>query len=654
MTENLNYPSSPESDASSWYSTILSSNDTDHEEVNKNNLNQNFEFPKRNPVEFYQISNPYAGSLWYSTAGEKGSEAIGKIQERVKNNRKRNVDDLVLPPRMDSLTNKKVDSPIKNENFASGLDDVHCDSPKYKGISTSYPESKYRRALEELIQSEVKYQNDLLLINSVYRSLLHNSRKYKNILSQSEEAIIFGNIDTVIDLSKLLVRDLMKGIKKHTQCDFVEGDSLKEQIGNSRIERFDIGETFDNYLNRFKIVYTSYFKNHRTQMQELTRCTDFSGPKVSKWLDECAFLAKSQSNCWDFESLLIKPIQRLSKYTLLIDKLLDTSCDDVSFEIIQHLCDAKAHVEKLLDGINNLTPPSSADGNIDDNDTKSLATETGTVFSTTPRREYASIVKEFKSRYIKVQALKKEIVYSLNPLISFMDEHIQFAESWEKFMEYGDNETDEHFIRSIYSSYTEKLKDQRGKTMLVVQEVKETIVKALDLSLEHCHSVKNKVNKHSTYRAAYISYINKEKTKLKSATAGKISNHSYKDAQEYIVLKNQIIDEVPILVGQLDALLHYVVLSYHRAITEWLKSLAGEKHISQMGEALEDGSWTMGNNFDIIELHTISKHHTKLALEEFSSQFEANKMHSAYKDKNVDATVRIYPSRVIRRLFGTF
>lgn len=629
--------------------------------MDKSKLNQTFEFPKRNPVEYYQLSNPYAGSLWYSTAGEKGSEAIGKIQDRVKNNRKRNVEELILPARMESLSNKKVDSPIKNEMFMNVLDDTLSDIHDHEPMRLNIAATNYRRALEELIETEKKYHSDLVLINSIYRSLLHNSRKYKNILNQDEEAIIFGNIETVIDLSKLFIRDLLKGIENEAVGEFDEGVTIKKRIAMSKVENFDIGETFNNFLPRFRISYTSYFQNHNAQIQELTKCSNFSGPKVSKWLDECAFLAKSQSDCWNFESLLIKPVQRLSKYTLLIDALLDASCDDLSFEIIQHLCDSKAHLEKLLDGLNNISSlPStgSHEAIISQADSESLGKDTTTFDpSNTQNKEYATLVKAFKLRYTKVQILKKEILYSLSPLVTFMDEHRQFAKSWQKLMEYGDNEKDSHFINSIYSSYIEKLEDQKNKTKLMVHEVKEGIVKALELSLEHCHSVKTKVNKHRMYRTAYLNYIEKERSKIKGLPFGKNlrgETSGYRDAQEYIVIENQINDEVPALVGQLDALLHYAILSYHRMVSEWLKYLAGEKQLLHMSESLKAGSWKLGNNFDIIELHMISKYHTKLALEEFSSHVEYDDTHPIYEDRNVDTTVKIYRSRVIRRLFGTF
>lgn len=661
ILDNYKYLSSPESDASSMYSAILSSNDTDHEEVNKNKLNKEFEFPKKNPVEYYQVANPYAGSLWYSTNGEKGSEAISKIQERVKNSKKRNVDEIALPPRLDSLANKKVDSPIKNEHFS---DVLGCCSPITKTTTEKFSESRYRRALEELIETEIKYHKDLSLVNTVYRSLLHNSRKYKNILNNGEEAVIFGNIDTIVEVSHLLSRDLLKGIKEKSNYQAIENATVKEQIAVSRVESLDIGEILDNYVNRFKIAYSSYFQNHKPQMQELTRCSNFSGPKVKKWLKECEFLAKSQSDCWSFESLLIKPIQRLPKYLLLIDKLLDSSCDDVSFDKIQHLCDAKNHLEQLLDRLNNVSLD-EAEKHSDAAETADIATHirdvnklTSSGASKVTREEYSLIVKEFKIKYIKLQELRKVIIENLPYLLNFIDNHLKFAESWRVFMEYGDNETDDHFIKSIYSSYSEKLQDQKKKTMLVVSNINETIVKALDLSIEHCAGVKAKVNRHNTHRAAYVNYINKEKHRMKGPKTTnkpfKFHNSEDENAQEYVVIENQILDEVPILNEHLDALLHYTTLSYHRALSEWLKSLSGERQLAQIKEALDNGDWTLGNNMDIIELHEISRHHTKMALDEFTTGSEFSRLQSPYKDKNVDSCVRIYHSKVIRRLFGTF
>lgn len=159
------------------------------------------------------------------------------------------------------------------------------------------------------------------------------------------------------------------------------------------------------------------------------------------------------------------------------------------------------------------------------------------------------------------------------------------------------------------------------------------------------------INKHSTYRAAYINYINKEKTKASTHHNFKETKGSYSDAQEYVIIENQILDEVPLLNDYLDTFTHRIILSYHRMIQNWLKDLSGESQLERYQEGLENGTFEMGNNFDIVELYTISRYHTKMALEEFSLESPSSKVHS-YKDKNIDTTIRIYQSRVIRRLFG--
>lgn len=648
MTDTQSIPSSPDSETSSWYSTILSSNDTDHEEMNKS---QKPEFPKRNPVEFYQMSNPYANSLWYSTTGDKGSEAIGKIQERVKIFKKREVDELIVPPRMESLSRKKVDSPIKNESFLDGFDNVQCDSPKFKGLSNIHAETPYRKALQELIETEIKYQGHLSLVNTVYRALLHNSRKYRNILNQAEEAVIFGNIDTIIDLSQLLVRDLLKGIQRYTLGNYNKNSKVQEQISASEVESFDIGESFDNLLNRIKIGYGSYFQNHQSQLKQLKKCSHFGGPKVKKWLDECAFLAKAKSDCWDLESLLIKPIQRLTKYTLLLDRLLASCCDDISFEYIQHLCDAKAHLEILLREFNQ-TSTMVDELAAPHTDAESAYSKVTTRGSSLSKKEYAVMVKEFKLKFTHLQAFKREVIYSLRPLLMFLDDHKKFAECWQAFMEHDDNVVDERYIKSIYSSYIEKVKDQQKRAQLVVVNIKETIVKAFDLAIEHCNNVRVKINKHSTYRAAYKNYINKEKSKGSDLQHFKATHGTIADAQEYVVIENEILDEVPVLNAYLEEFLHYIVLSYHRIILMWLKDLSGEAHVVNYKERLDNGTLTMGNNFDIVELYSISRYHTKMALEDLSLDSPSSKV-CAYRDKNIDTTIRIYQSRVIRRLFGT-
>ncbi|KAH3672764.1 hypothetical protein WICMUC_004170 [Wickerhamomyces mucosus] len=602
--------------------------------------------------------NPYGTSLWYNTAGDFGNHAIGEIQKRViiesKRKRKLQNESNFLPPtRFDSLNNgtKRVDSPIKDEVFLIGADNLKLytdigngnsgtiSGTEVKSLSHSkISESRFHKSIRELIESEMKYAKDISLISSIYRTILH-SRKYKNILSSDQESIIFSNIDIIGDLSNLLIKDLRKAYNISSEnVSFLD-----------KMEEVDVGEVLSTYFVRIRKTYESFFNTHKTQITTLNQCNKLGGPKVKKWLDECAYLSRSQSDCWDFEGLLIKPIQRVPKYLLLINTILE-SIDDhgVPFEVVDHLYNSKTLVERWLDVLNSqqnaLLFPSN------------LITETGPVPEiqklvyeqhVLSKREYADSINEFKVKYYKLSELKKKIKQSLEPMLTFVRYQKHLSNSWQNFMEHeNDEQLEDHYIKSIYSCYHEKLCIQESKTKLIITEIDQKIIKAIDLVLEKCNAIKVQVKKHSNDRDAYISYIRKDD---KSYFPRSFSANA---VQEYVTIENQIKDELPVMLDKIQKLFHYITLRYDSLIVEWFKILSGDQQIASYSEALKSKSLTLGDNFDIIELYCISKRETKKAIQDLCSVDDSSSKNGLLLDSLVSNELQINSSKVVRRLFG--
>ncbi|CDR44082.1 CYFA0S13e03026g1_1 [Cyberlindnera fabianii] len=671
------------SDASSIYSEVLSLHaaSTNSEPT----LDDSVSVLKPDPSINYQITNPYANSLWYNTRGEVGNETINDIKQRVA---KRKLEEAVKPPaRLESLSSKKIDSPISNEAFFNGFDNVDCPSPKYKGLKTpdtehrNATEKKYGHALKELITTEIKYHEDLTLTKTVYRSILHSNKKYKHILSSKQEAVIFSNLETICDLSGLFIRDVTKVMSR--SCNGYFDFDINKHFGLVDVSSVDIGDFLKSYFIRLSIAYTSYFESHRKQMEELEQCTKYGGPNVSKWLNECEYLAKAKSDCWSLEALLIQPIQRLPSYLLMIDSLLESS-DEMSYEYIEQLYDAKTYLEKLLDKLNSRAvilaadesttdkglsmnkpsielvreaktylgklrgdrpskipvPPDSQDLEplmvLQDRQNKRAQLEKAMINIRESRQEYVDLVNQFKTVYTNLKHFKKELKTCSQSLFKSVEYQKSLVEKWRAFMEYEDNDLDNYYIKSIYSSYSEKVSDQEAKTKIVSMKIEEKLGKALELALENCAAVKYRIKKHNNSRGAYVRYLKHQ---------GHMSETQGFEAQEYIAIENQIKEDLPPLLEKMSQFFHYTSLMYSSIIQEWFKMMAGGNQLEVYQDALRQGDLEMGDNFDIIEIYSTSKHSTRLALKDMCSR------EAPYSEVN-SALLRIHRSKVVRRLFG--
>eukprot|EP00004_Rigifila_ramosa_P012622 TRINITY_DN2746_c0_g1_i1.p1 TRINITY_DN2746_c0_g1~~TRINITY_DN2746_c0_g1_i1.p1 ORF type:complete len:1231 (-),score=410.96 TRINITY_DN2746_c0_g1_i1:49-3240(-) len=151
---------------------------------------------------------------------------------------------------------------------------------------------KRSKIVEEIIMTERDYLRDLLIISDIFRAPLISQK----ILTPQQATELFS---PVLDEITQLHRQLVSELKDRDSADAV-------------------GHAFIRNVEKF-VVYGAYCANQSRQMTLV--------PKFSKEIKGFKFfLEAAQKNpiCrgLDFNSFLIKPVQRLTKYPLLLKELL--------------------------------------------------------------------------------------------------------------------------------------------------------------------------------------------------------------------------------------------------------------------------------------------------------------------------------------------
>jgi hypothetical protein len=95
-------------------------------------------------------------------------------------------------------------------------------------------------------------------------------------------------------------------------------------------------------------LYTTYITKHPTALTHLNSLS--STPSLQRYLERTRQLASAHTHAWDLQSLLIKPVQRLLKYPLLLQTLIDETPD--SHPDKPALRRAKEGLEQLARGVN--------------------------------------------------------------------------------------------------------------------------------------------------------------------------------------------------------------------------------------------------------------------------------------------------------------
>ncbi|XP_038140942.1 T-lymphoma invasion and metastasis-inducing protein 1-like isoform X4 [Cyprinodon tularosa] len=195
---------------------------------------------------------------------------------------------------------------------------------------------KLRKVIAEVVETEKTYVKDLLYLIERYLKPLQK----ESFLSQDELDILFGNLEEMAEFQMEFLRTLEDGIRLVPHLDKLERvDQFKKVL-------FSLGGSFLYYADRFKI-YSAFCASHTKVPKVLAKAK--TDPEFK------AFLAERnprQQHSSTLESYLIKPIQRVLKYPLLLREL--HSLTDKESEEHYHLDVAMKAMNTVASHINEM------------------------------------------------------------------------------------------------------------------------------------------------------------------------------------------------------------------------------------------------------------------------------------------------------------
>uniref|UniRef100_A0A8C1I9Z7 TIAM Rac1 associated GEF 1a n=1 Tax=Cyprinus carpio TaxID=7962 RepID=A0A8C1I9Z7_CYPCA len=240
---------------------------------------------------------------------------------------------------------------ISTEQVTAFCRNLHDMNPTEEPVSCSSPIStlpvpftprqlsdadKLRKVISELVDTERTYVKDLNILIERYLNPLQK----ESFLSQEELDVLFGNLAEMVEFQVEFLKTLEDGTRLVPDLDKLERvDQFKKVL-------FSLGGSFLYYADRFKI-YSAFCASHTKVPKVLTKAK--TDPEFK------AFLAERnprQQHSSTLESYLIKPIQRVLKYPLLLREL--HSLTDPDSEEHYHLDVAMKAMNKVASHINEM------------------------------------------------------------------------------------------------------------------------------------------------------------------------------------------------------------------------------------------------------------------------------------------------------------
>lgn len=198
---------------------------------------------------------------------------------------------------------EKMMTRFEKENFpysyyqSIDVDHEYKHTPPSDFDSWSSTEKKRYHIFNEIVQTETLYVHDLSVIIGIFMKPLQN--EFKDIVDSYQFSSLFKNTETLLELNKNLLR-LLK----------IEQEKPSKQQ--------DIGNVFLSCLDDIEAKYIIYSANQIAANETYVKLSNTSQLFVQfcnlcKTLPECKGLG--------LDSYLIKPFQRVCRYSLLLKEL---------------------------------------------------------------------------------------------------------------------------------------------------------------------------------------------------------------------------------------------------------------------------------------------------------------------------------------------
>uniref|UniRef100_A0AAR2KND4 TIAM Rac1 associated GEF 2a n=1 Tax=Pygocentrus nattereri TaxID=42514 RepID=A0AAR2KND4_PYGNA len=195
---------------------------------------------------------------------------------------------------------------------------------------------RLRKVIQELVDTEKSYVKDLSCLFEIYLKPLQK----ETFLTLDEMESLFGSLPEMLDFQKVFLQTLEERIA--SSPDF---STLETPVQFKKL-LFSLGGSFLYYADHFKL-YSGFCANHIKVQKVLERAkTD----RAFKEFLDTRNPTKQHSST--LESYLIKPVQRVLKYPLLLRELV--SLTDTDSEEHYHLTEALKAMEKVASHINEM------------------------------------------------------------------------------------------------------------------------------------------------------------------------------------------------------------------------------------------------------------------------------------------------------------
>ncbi|RYO86491.1 hypothetical protein DL766_008799 [Monosporascus sp. MC13-8B] len=436
------------------------------------------------------------------------------------------------------------------------------------GETLSLPERKrlFTRleTIKELIDTEAFFIRDMNIVEEIYKGTAEACPK----LDDTTIKLIFRNTDQIIAFHSSFLSELKEGVssvytpKTHrnmprdgsTQSDSSSSQSAGSKTGGSHLNdendrQTALGPIFIRNMEKMKSVHETFLKNSDHAAKRLIQIQE--DPTVKVWLNECNEVARDLTKAWNLDSLLIKPMQRITKYPNLIIQLLhETPPDHPDRPLLES---AKSSLENAIVEINKTKKNFELVGQIvgrkrkESSDMKvgfarAFGKRVDKLQAGSNREpedaEYLKLHERFGDDYLRLQVVLRDVEFYARQVSEYVHKFLRYLSSMELVMRHQPSPHPE--IESKWVRFSVSMRDvEKVALEQHLSQVRKQVIEPFELVIKSYANPSLAMKKRAKRRLDY------EKSIQLTKNGKKVDKQLAEFVEQYEALNEALKKELP-------------------------------------------------------------------------------------------------------------
>jgi hypothetical protein len=370
----------------------------------------------------------------------------------------------------------------------------------YKADSTTQPQShddqkrvaKKFNLIRELVTTEQSFATDISVVLDIYlRNLLVND-KYSGFITKNDIAVLKLNLADIISLSHNFYTDMLRSLPAYVLNTPSDGHLTDVET--------HIGQIMSDYIPKMEKSFKYYCDHNKVQMDTFYRIKSLASPVIDGWLNACLEESKEITTAWTLDALLIKPVQRLLKYPLLMSQLAE--CTDKSHPDYASIIKASDEIHACAERINSQEQQSP------------LTTEKDELLrlkdEVNADSDLESALFDFMHKHRNLKMLIKALRANSKDIQQHFTVNGSLAQSWFNWVDEASPEgsSSSHEVLERYKQYATFSSPLMGKaTNSLVSKIEAEVIQPLENVEALFNSTEELIAERQKYHSSYSKYV---------------------------------------------------------------------------------------------------------------------------------------------------